>query len=251
MILTYTQSQTTECGLLVCKDGDIFWSRNICIWHMGDITQFMGQRLLSMWHDIGQATVTSCSTTQWSLACMVAEVRKAGKLISTIQYQLPASMAATQWATATPYDQSQLTRTLTPDPQTTQKRSIRITNEDCLEAIEASPDLSAHTKAKYIACLNRIVHGGPGRRGGAPTPAILPNTSLLYCITHPETTGQLLQQALAVRGCLTPTSLHNYITGACVIGASMVVQMVFLMCFNPLLKFRGAGSMAILLWHEG
>ena len=93
MRLTYTQSQTSDCGLWVCKDGDIFWSRNICIWHVGDITQFMGQRLLSMWHDIGPATVTSCSTTHWSLACMVPEVRKMDKQISATQYQLPGSMS--------------------------------------------------------------------------------------------------------------------------------------------------------------
>lgn len=204
MRLTYTQSQTSDCGLLVCKDGDIFWSRNICIWHVGDITQFMGQRLLSMWHDIGPATVTSCSTTHWSLACMVADVRKMDKQISATQYQLPGSMS-------TPCNQSQLLRTVTPEPNTMHKRTIRISHEDCLAAIEDSPDLSADTKAKYMSCLNRIVRGGPGRRGGSPTPAIIPNTSLLWCITHPENTSQLLQQALAARGCLTPTSLHNYI----------------------------------------
>jgi hypothetical protein len=93
-----------------------------------------------------------------------------------------------------------------------QKRSIRITNEECLAAIEGAPDLSADTKAKYVACLNRLVRGGPGRRGGAPTPAMIPNTSLLWCITNPENTSKLLQQALVVRGCLTPTNLHNYIT---------------------------------------
>jgi hypothetical protein len=173
---------------------------------VGDIAQLMGQRLLRMWHNIGPATVTNCSTTHWSLAYIVAEARKMDKQISATQYQLPGSMA-----TMTPCDQSQLVRAVTPEPNTMQKKTIRITDKDCLAAIEDSPDLSADTKAKYIACLNRIVRGGPGRRGAAPTPAIIPNTSLLWCITHPVNTSQLLQQALAARGCLTPTSLHNYI----------------------------------------
>ena len=39
--------------------------------------------------------------------------------------------------------------------------------------------------------------------------------------------------------------------GACVIVASMVGQWVLLLLFFPLLRIRGAGPMAILLWHEG
>jgi hypothetical protein len=47
---------------------------------VGDITQFMGQRLLSMWHDVGPSTVIrfNTSTKYWSLASIVAEARKAG-----------------------------------------------------------------------------------------------------------------------------------------------------------------------------
>jgi hypothetical protein len=109
---------------------------------------------------------------------MEAEARKMDKHISELEYQLQGSMA-----TMTPNDQSQLVRTITPEPNTMQKKSIHITNADCLAAIEAAPDLSADTKAKYAACLNRIVSSGPGRRGNAPTPAIIPNTSLLWCIS--------------------------------------------------------------------
>ena len=119
---------------------------------------------------------------------MAAEARKMDKHISTLEYQVQGSMA-----TMTPCDQSQLVRVVTPNPNTMQKRTIRITDADCMAAIEAAPDLSADTKAKYVACLDRIVRGGPGRRGGASTPAIIPNTSLLWCLTHPENTSQLLQ----------------------------------------------------------
>jgi hypothetical protein len=99
-----------------------------------------------MWHAIGSTTVISfnTSTQYWSLACMAAEARKMDRHISAIEYQLQGTMA-----TMTPCDQSQLVRAVTPEPNTMQKRSIRISHEDCLAAIEASPDLSTCTKAKY------------------------------------------------------------------------------------------------------
>jgi hypothetical protein len=169
----------------------------------------------------------------------MAEARKAGTHISTTQYQLPGTMT-----TMTHYDQSQLMRTSTPDPNIMQKRTITISNEDCLAAIESAPDLSADTKAKYVACLNRLVRGGSGRRGGAPTPAILPNSSLLWCITNPEKTSELLQQTLAVRGCLTPTSLHNYIT-------AIMSVMAHHPELHKMTEIRGrwkAAALARLLW---
>jgi hypothetical protein len=97
MKLTYNQCQTVNGCLLVCKplDGVTFWPLSIRLWHIGNITQYLGQRLLSMWHAIGSTTVISfnTSTQYWSLACMAAEARKMDRHISALEYQLQGTMA--------------------------------------------------------------------------------------------------------------------------------------------------------------
>jgi hypothetical protein len=70
-VSTCNLSLSNDGVLPVCKDGITVCSLKIRLWHVGDITQIMGERLLGMWHDIGPTTVINFSKTHWSLASLI------------------------------------------------------------------------------------------------------------------------------------------------------------------------------------
>lgn len=98
----------------------------------------------------------------------------------------------------------------TPEPLTAPQRTIQVPNEACFAAIQNAADLSEESKRHYAGCLTRLVVGGAGRKGSAPTPAMIPGSSLLWCATHPEQCCQLLQRSLNAQGRLNPRAIHNY-----------------------------------------
>jgi hypothetical protein len=98
----------------------------------------------------------------------------------------------------------------TPEPLTAPKRTIQVPDEACFAAIQNAADLSKESKRQYAGCLTRLVAGGAGRKGGAPTPALIPGSSLVWCATHPERCCQMLQRSLNTQGLLNPRGVHNY-----------------------------------------
>jgi hypothetical protein len=107
-------------------------------------------------------------------------------------------------------NQSHLVVQQTPEPLTAPKRTIHVPDEACFAAIQNATNLSEESQQQYAGCLTRLVAGGACRKGGAPTPALIPGSSLLWCATHPEHCCQMLQRALSAQGLLNLSSIHNY-----------------------------------------
>jgi hypothetical protein len=73
-----------------------------------------------------------------------------------------------------------------------------LSDEELLDVLRNDASLQQSTRDKYYASLQRLFKGGPGEQ------PIIPGSSLLWCIMHPE---QVLQQ-LAGR---SPAGLRNFI----------------------------------------
>lgn len=187
-------------------------------WHLGDVSTFTAmtrsfpsfQQWQLVWnaelfafifeHDRGDTTVMLIDML---MVAHNSEIKSAITINTNTALMVHAKQAP-------PFRQAVVQRTVTPQPAELVRERLRVTNEQCVEAIQSASDLTDESKAQYIGCLKRLVFGGTGRNGLQPTSALIPNSSLLWCAIHPEQTCKLLQTSLQSVGLLNPRNIHNY-----------------------------------------
>lgn len=97
--------------------------------------------------------------------------------------------------------QDLLVRTVTPVLPPKQLESVQTTDQHMHQLIQVANDLTDVSKAHYRGALRRLV--------GTST-ALIPNKSLLWCITHPDQTAQLLCTELRRRNKYSPYTINAY-----------------------------------------
>lgn len=135
-------------------------------------------------------------------------------LVSQLQANIfntykPHSMAANHNSTP-PNPGCDLVRIVTPLPETLQHETVTVSDQELFDLIANDSMLSADSKEHYLGAMKRLVQGTDGRRGCAALPALIPNASLLWVVTHPEQALELLTAELTRRGMHSPHNIHNY-----------------------------------------